>query len=279
MTKITAWFMSIILAIGGAVMGIVPFGNPMSKFLVTKNAEIYIEENYQDKDYYIDAVQFDFKTGNYYVLVESESSRDSKFTLYAGTNGKIRHDTYESAVLHKWNTAGRINDAYRKAVDEVLESESFPYNHHIAFGDIEFSEGDIPEDGSVPDYAVSTDALILDKDYDIGEFGKKAGLLTVYVYDEEVSVRRLAEILLGIRKIMDEAGVGFYAIDCVLEYPKPEDDGPWREGRAEVMDFLYSDIYEEGLTERVDEANKKAEEYYKEQDAIKDKEYAAENAA
>ena len=39
MTKITAWFMSIILAIGGAVMGIVPFGNPMSKFLVTKNAE------------------------------------------------------------------------------------------------------------------------------------------------------------------------------------------------------------------------------------------------
>ena len=45
MTKITAWFMSIILAIGGAVMGIVPFGNPMSKFLVTKNAEIYIEEN------------------------------------------------------------------------------------------------------------------------------------------------------------------------------------------------------------------------------------------
>ena len=39
-------------------------------------------------------------------------------------------------------------------------------------------------------------------------------------------------------------------IDLVLEYPKPEDDSPRKEGRVETMEFLYDDIYEEGLVRR-----------------------------
>lgn len=268
-TKITAWIMSIFLGICGTVAVFLPFGNPISKLLVTKNAEIYLEENYQGKDYYIDEVNYDFKTGNYYVLIESESSADSSFTVYAGTNGKISYDTYESAVVNKWNTAGRINDEYRAAVDKVLTSSEFPYNQHIGFGDIEFCESDRPADSSVPDYAISVTELELDGVYDILDMGRKAGHLTVYIYDNDVSAERLAEILLGIRSIMDKSEVGFYAVDCVLEYPRPEDDGPWREGRVEVMSFRYSDIYEEGITERVKESNEKAEQYYKEQDALK----------
>ena len=39
-----------------------------------------------------------------------------------------------------------------------------------------------------------------------------------------------------------------------------------------VMDFLYSDIYEEGLVERVQASNDAAGDYYNEMDAIKKEE-------
>ena len=59
-------------------------------------------------------------------------------------------------------------------------------------------------------------------------------------------------------------------MDLVIEYPKNEDSSK-KEGRVEVKDFLYSDIYEEGILERVKESDKAAKEYYAEQDAEKQK--------
>ena len=71
--------------------------------------------------------------------------------------------------------------------------------------------------------------------------------------------------------MMDNAGIGFYVMDYVLEYPEPE-SGERKQDRFEVMDFLYSDIYEEGLVERVQASNDAAEDYYDEMDAIKKEE-------
>ena len=65
-------------------------------------------------------------------------------------------------------------------------------------------------------------------------------------------------------------------IDCVLEYPKLE-DGKRREERVEVMNFLYSDIYEDGMVERVRAADEAAKAYYDDQDAEKLKDKAEEN--
>ena len=225
--------------------------------------------NPPDEDFEIEDVAYDFKTGNYYVQVMSPSSGDSSFTIYAGTNGKIGYDTYEDAVLQKWNTANRINNEYWNTTKALLESEKFPYNQHIAFGNIEFADSDTPVGADVPKYAISTSELELDGVYDINEMGAKAGHLTIYIYDDDVSIERLSEILLGIRKLFDEKNVSFYVIDCILEYPRPEDDGPWKEGRVEVMSFLYDDIYEYGLNERVNESNEKAKAYYEAMDALK----------
>ena len=250
------------------------YGNPVSQFLVTQNAKKYLQENYPNTDFKIETVNYDFKTSDYYVCVVSPSSADSSFTLYAGLNGKIGYDTYEDAVVKKWNTAGRINDEYREAVDAVFNNPEFPYDSDIGFGDIDFTTDDFLDyafgtlDGP-PEYAIKTESLELDEVYDINEFGKKAGHITIYVYDEDVSYERLAEILLGIRNILDEADVSFYVIDCVLEYPRPEDDGDWKDGRVEVMTFLYDDIYEEGLTERVRISDEKAKAYYAELDKLK----------
>ena len=250
------------------------FGNPVSQFMVTKNAKDYLKENYPDTDFEIGTVNYDFKTSNYYVHIVSPSSVDSSFELGAGLNGKIGYDTYEDAVVNKWNTAGRINDEYRKAVDTVFNNPEFPYDSDIGFGDINFTTDDFLDYafGTIdrpPDYAIKTENLELDGVYDINELGAKAGHLTIYVYDEDVNYERLAEILLGIRNLMDEADVSFYVIDCVLEYPKPEDDGEWKEGRVEVMTFLYDDIYEEGLTERVRASDEEAKAYYARLDALK----------
>ena len=245
------------------------FGNPVSQFLVTKNAKDYLKENYPDTDFEIGTVNYDFKTSNYYVHIVSPSSVDSSFTLYAGLNGKIGYDSYEDAVVEKWNTATRINNEYWDAVKALFETEEPVYNFHIAFGNIEFANSDALADAATPDYAIKTESLELDGVYDINEFGKRAGHLTIYVYDEDVSYERLAEILLGIRNIMDEADVSFYVIDCVLEYPRPEDDGVWKEGRVEVMTFLYDDIYEEGLTQRVRKSDEEAKAWYARLDALK----------
>ena len=262
-------FVGVLVVIFATFVLLAFYGNPVSQFLVTQNAKKYLQENYPNTDFKIETVNYDFKTSDYYVCVVSPSSADSSFTLYAGLNGKIGHDTYEDAVVKKWNTATRVNDEYWDAVKTVLETEEPVYNFHIAFGDIEFASSDALADESVPEYAIKTETLELDEVYDINEFGKKAGHITIYVYDEDVSYERLAEILLGIRNILDEADVSFYVIDCVIEYPRPEDDGDWKEGRVEVMTFLYDDIYEEGLTERVRISDEKAKAYYADLDKLK----------
>ena len=272
MNKITAWFTGIILVVLGALVAFVPFGNPLSEYLVTKNAEIYLQENYENTDYYIENVSYDFKTGSYYVHIKAPDSLDKIFTLYAGTNGKITFDTYESSVLEKWNTASRISTAYFEKTQSILARDDFPYNEDIAYGEIYFKESGAPDGEDIPDYALSTADLVLDGVYDINELGAKAGKLTVYIYDEDISVERLSEILLGIKEFLDNNDVTFYIIDCILEYPRPEyENEPWKEGRTEVMNFLYADIYEEGMTERVRISDEKAKEYWAEQDALYNK--------
>ena len=42
MTKITAGVTGVILVVLGVIVAFIPFGNPLSEYLVTKNAESYI---------------------------------------------------------------------------------------------------------------------------------------------------------------------------------------------------------------------------------------------
>lgn len=269
--KIFAFVFVLCLVVAVSVIVGAFTGNPISKVLAGKTAEKHLAENYNGTDYEIDGVIYSFKHGYYHAYISSPSSPDSSFTLAISMRGKLIQDYYESRVTQRGNTADRIETDYRNAVDAVLNGPNFPYDAHIAFGDIEFVSREYKDDSSVPSYAIVTDDLILDAVYDVSELGAKSGKLTIYVYDNEVSAHRMTEILLCVRDLFDDAGVGFYAIDCVLEYPKSE-DGTKKEGRVEVMDFLYSEIYEDGLTERVKVSNSAAEDYHREQDAEKLKE-------
>ncbi len=259
---------AVLLAAGLVFFACAMFGNPVSEILVTKNAEKYISENWPDEGYVIEKIGYDFKTSDYYVEVKLEGSTDNHFTLYGGLNGKITFDTFDSAVKDKWNTAGRINDEYRKAVADAFGKEHFEFLCEIAFGDIAFAESDCSEEEDVPEYAISLDSLILDGEYDIYEMGKNAGCLTVYVSDDEVSAEKLAEILLAVKKLMGGEKIGFRAINCVLEH-KAREGEDFSEERVEVMNFAFDDIYQEGLSERIEKADSEARAYYEKMNLLK----------
>ena len=266
--KTVAVIISIVLIVGVCVIANAFVGNPISKHIATNTAEKHLEEKYSDRDFEIEKVIYNLKDGNYHAFIKSPSSIDSHFTVLIDMSGNLKIDNYEYSVLTGWNTANRLGNEYREKVDEILDSQSFPYAVDIGFGDIEFIPTEYAKDPSVPDYAIIIEDLKLDGEYDINELGSKAGKLTIYIDDETVSYERLAEVILDIKKIFDDANLKFYALDFVLEYPKNE-NGTKKEGRVEVRDFLYADIYEEDMIERVKASDKAANEYYAEQDAEK----------
>ena len=269
--KILAFVLALALIVGVCIFANNLVGNPISKMLATKTAEKYLEEKHPGKDYVLEGVTFNFKFICYNAYFQSPSSPDSSFTLMLGMDGKIVHDYYEGQVVNRENTARRLGNEYRAAVGKVLENPAFPYQLDIGYGDLEFISEEYKDAPEVPDYALITNDLELDGIYDINDLGAKAGKLTIYLWDDTMTVERLAEIMLDMKKMLDDAGVRFYIMDCVLQYPKPE-EGEWKQDRVEVIDFLCSDIYEEGMAERVLAANDAAGDYHDKMDAIKKEE-------
>lgn len=260
--KIAALILALVLiaGVGWVANGLV--GNPVSKALVRYRAQQRLVAVYSDLDVYIDRVNFSFKDGGYHVQVKSETSMDTHFSIRYDMLGRMKYDTYEDYVASGWNTADRITTAYRALCDEVLQSPAFPYECHIDYGDIEFTETDLLDHPETPDYAVLMNDLELDRLYDIREMGTKAGHLVIYIDTDPVSRERAAEVLLEIREVFDQAGVPFYAIDLVLRYPKSESGGYDREGRVDLQNFLYADIYEAGILERIALCEEQTQEYY-----------------
>lgn len=269
--KIAALVVALLLIVGAVLFANSLVGNPISKALAKHTAKKYMEEAYGDTDYELERVTYSFKDGYYHAFVSSPTGKDTYFTLLINGFGKLRYDNYETSVANGWNTASRLDADYRKAVDAIMDSSIFPYDEHIGYGDLVCIPSENRNAEGVPEYALITDDLTLDAYYNVSELGAKAGKLTVYIEDETVSTERAAEILVGIRECFDRAGVGFYAIDLVLEYPRDE-NGYSEDGRVELMDFRYADIYEEGLAERVRISDEATRAYYSYADAEKLKE-------
>lgn len=248
--KIGALVLAIVLIGGVCVFANSLVGNPISKALARHTAEKHLEEVYSGKDYELERVTYSFKDGYYHARVSSPTSTDTHFVLLINGFGQLKYDYFENNVTNGWNTAYRLGGEYRKAVKAVFDSVSFPFRAHISYGDLEFVPADQKDAPFTPDYALITNELVPDAYYNVSELGARAGKLTVYVEDKTVSAERMAEILLEIRACFDEAGIGFYAIDCVLEYEQ-DANGFAEDGKIEVEDFRYADIYEDGLADRI----------------------------
>ena len=269
--KTVAIVLAIILIAFAVLLANAFFGNPISKALAQNTAQKYFQQTYSNTDYELGNVTYSFKDGFYYAPISSPSSIDTCFSLAIDSFGRLQHDYFADYVTTGRNTISRLETDYRRAVEAVFQSESFPYEAHIAFGELVYAFEADREAYDVADYAIIVDELPLDVQYDVNALGTQAGKLTVYIWDDTVSAARLAEILLDIRTSFDGAGIGFRTINCILEYPR-EENTLYEGDRFEVMDFAYSDIYEEGLVERVEESNAAANRYYQEQDGLKHQE-------
>lgn len=223
-----------LLLIGGVVFfanGLL--GNPISKFIVDKNSEAYIEENYGELDLTRE-VGFNFKSTNYFVRVNSETVEDLHFTLYYSMTGKLQRDTYESNIIEGGNIVYRVNMDYRKDTDIIFEklkntpffssAETYQTSAYILTKE-EFenriSATNMNEDATIrPAISGGVDGrtLELDKDYEAGELGKLGGILDVSIRftDKDESFERGAEALKEVKKAFDEEDYGFRFIDFCI---------------------------------------------------------------
>ena len=268
--KILAGVVAVVILAGLGWFANACVGNPISKMLATNTAEKHLAETYSGTDYYIERVIYSFKDSKYHAFIKSPSSIDTEFSLLITMGGELRLDTYEDVQTGS-NTARRLEQEYRELTDTVFTSPSFPYASHIEYGTLEIYPGNLignPEYDDVPSYSLNQDDLILDKIYDIRELGRQAGHLVIYIESDTVTIDAAAEIMLDIKSRFDDAGIPFAAMDFTLWRPKPT-EGKRVEGEVSVAQFPYDDIYEDGMVDRVNAADKALKEYYAEQDAKK----------
>lgn len=266
--KILAFIAAMILIIGVCLLANALCGNPISKMLAERAAETWLEGRFPDSDYYIERVGFNFKDTNYFAHYRSKSSIDTQFTLYINMFGQGYFDTYDS-VINGSITARRVDQEYRELTNQIFEQPSFPYGDGICYGHLEIHPRvaiENPDVTDIPHYALIQEELILDHIYDPRELGSRAGCLTVYVDTNTITYAEAAQVLLYIRSQFDRANIPFRAIDFMLQYPLPE-DGPRPDTYIGAEDFLYEDIYEEGLEARIAQADAALKAYWAELDA------------
>ncbi len=229
---------AVLLALTLCTFAVMAVGNPISRAIVTKAAKDRLETVYADRGFVLEEVSYSFKDSTYYVRVSDPNSIDGDFSMNYSMAGRLLYDRYEYDVIGGKNVSDRLFFAYHEQVSEVLDSPIYPYESDIHHGNLR----DIPD-------------LECNRFYDVDALASKFGYLTLYVEDANVSEEKAAEILLTTKQLLDDAGVNFYAIHFVLTPPRPE-GAPRPEGRVELTEFLSSDIYEEGLVERIRAARK-----------------------
>ena len=254
--------------------GNVMMGNPVSHALACKAAKAYLSDRFSDTDYEMERITYSFKDGRYHAFMTSPTSIDGDFSVCISMLGEYCYDTYDS-VLDGWNTKLRLESEYRKLTDTILNDPALPYDnsqiYSIMFGRLEIYPREAFEDPNatdIPEYAILLEDLELNKIYDIKELGAKAGHLILYVDNEVISVEETARIMLDFRSMFDEKEIPFYAMDFVLRQPRTE-DGQSDDEEIRINDFLYQDIYVEGLTDRIETAIEETAAHYAMLDQMK----------
>ena len=225
--------------------------NATSRALAEHSANRYLSKYHPESDYAVSSIVYEEKEERYRVRISSEKSADSWFWVEFDAYGKLTDSSYEDYVGRKGNTAQRISIEYGNAIEQVL-SPPPGCTEFSCYAGLYYKTAVAPNFD--PDFGgdrIISDELELDGIYDVAGFGSRSGWVSVTVEADDasqVTEQNMADLLLYIRGMLDNAGLPFYDIDCSLEYPKGTSSKYMR-----LNDFLYTDIYEEGLVERVTE--------------------------
>lgn len=236
------------------------FGNPISYFLANYAAHEHVKTSYSESDYQVERIAYSFKTGDYYAYISSPTNIDGDFTLTIDYKGKIEYDNYSLRVEGRANTEGRLLEEYRELVNEGL-FEHLEYKRDYSQIIFSFDEGEKRHED-----ALLLKDLELNKEYNVKDLAERQGHIGISAEADEATVEKIAEILLEVKQIADDNDIPFYTIQVSL----------FKEGEFStdliVRQFLYSDIYEDGLTERVEKEIEETRAYYEQKQQEKEAE-------
>ncbi len=237
-------------------------GNPISYFAAKNNVEKYVAENYGSEGYYVQKVGYNFKFKTYYAFVTKPDTLDCYFSVDCDWWGRVAYDNYKSSITEKGNTFVRLMNEYSAFGKKLKEIPHFKYNANALSESGDHFSFSLKNEYNYNDSGLSQDELQIDGVYNIYELGKQFGQLIIYIYTDDLSPENAAEILLTFREYADKCGASFYTADLSL-CDKTSSEG-WKS--YNMLDFRYSDIYPEGIVERVKANHERTEEYYRAED-------------
>lgn len=255
---------ALVLAGGLALFANGLLGNPVSAWLARRTAQSHVQQHYAAAGYQLGEVNYSFKDGRYHAQAAVPGSQDLHFGFTLDLAGRLVYDDYDSYVPSGFNTASRLDSAYRQLADTVLQSPAFPFACSIAYGSLEFWPQSALGQPDTPPYALAQEDLAPDGLYDIPQLGAQAGRLVLYAESETANARQAAQMLLEVKALMEQGGVPFCAVDLVLKSAGAENGG-----RFEVQNFLSADIVPQGLEQRLQAAHEQTLADYARMDAEK----------
>ncbi len=233
--KIVSFCVAFALFSGMCFLTTAVAGNPVSRILAGININEYVEKNFGGQGYEVTDIRFDYLSSSYVASVEVPGSFDRHFSISAGLDGKVKDKIHSDNSWLTENTADRIRSTYKDAVEAVFTNPDFQYPQASLFATIEFEENPRLYDKLEPDMQ-----------FNINEFGVKAGCISIELWENNLTAEHAAEIMLHTKELLDKNGIEFYKMDCSIRNPDTENYEAFN-----VDDFLSDEIYEEGMIERV----------------------------
>ncbi len=215
-------------------------GNPVSKALAKKAAQQYIHTNYNNMDLEIQKCAYNFKFSSYYVFVQSSTSEDTAFSIYANSFGKILRDDYKYEVANNFTTFRRLDEEMRKLAEEMIGGKLDYDFDYTAFS---FDKASMDKEDSF---------MKLERDMKL-DIHHPPLPLTAYVvlFSDDVSYHKIAEAAKAIEGVLKEQDVPIvqYSVRILPLSEKPKDESQavsWVNSLS-VSDFPAEKMTEENL--------------------------------
>ncbi|MDH7578418.1 MAG: DUF3139 domain-containing protein [Bacillota bacterium] len=97
-------------------------GNPISKYIATKQMENYLTMNYPEEEFKIERVYYNFKLGNYVGKVYSPRNGDIQFTVSPRRNGYI-YDEYIDKYAKDYELSRQFSEQIGKMVFPIVKEK------------------------------------------------------------------------------------------------------------------------------------------------------------
>ncbi len=210
-SSVTAW--GLVLFILAVLLGAVYIfiGNPASWFIAKIAARSYVEESFPNENYEMTDFGFDFIGPYYYADFKHNEKPDNYFSVYVNYWGKVRHSTYDN-IKEGWNTAYRLTDEYNTLLLDSYISEELSFDTLSKSCDLALVYDEVRIKGQI-----ERAMLIPNKEYDTRELGQRQGIIYMDIGDEEVSVRRMGEILSELKEYLYKKNCPFNLISITLK--------------------------------------------------------------